>query len=134
MNSYDNIFDLAAILMVLAAVFGYINYRFFRLPHTLGLTIMGALLSLAAITIDSVIPEFSLGDSMRQMHAVLQAIQSACGFRSFRNTKRWCRWGQTHFQNPGCHGGDLIEVSGIAGQHFLGDARARPRPGPGGIV
>ena len=42
-------FDAAAILVVLAAVFGYANHRLIKLPHTIGLTIMGALASLAVV-------------------------------------------------------------------------------------
>ncbi len=37
-----NPIDAAAVLVVLAAVFGYVNHRLFKLPHTIGLTIMGA--------------------------------------------------------------------------------------------
>ncbi len=34
-------FDLIAILLVLTALFGWINHRFIRLPHTVGLLVMG---------------------------------------------------------------------------------------------
>ena len=34
-------FDAAAVLVVLAAVLGYFNYRFVKLPQTIGLTVMG---------------------------------------------------------------------------------------------
>lgn len=46
-------FDAAAILMVLAAALGYLNTRVLRLPSSIGLTVMGALASLAVILIDS---------------------------------------------------------------------------------
>ncbi len=49
-------FDAAAILIVLAAVLGYVNRRFIGLPPSVGLTIMGALASLAVIGIDTVLP------------------------------------------------------------------------------
>jgi hypothetical protein len=31
------LFEIAAILLCLAALFGYANYRFLRLPNTIGL-------------------------------------------------------------------------------------------------
>jgi CPA1 family monovalent cation:H+ antiporter len=46
-------FDAAAILMVLAAALGYLNTRLLKLPSSIGLTVMGALASLAVILIDS---------------------------------------------------------------------------------
>lgn len=49
-------FDAAAILIVLAAVLGYLNHRFIRLPQAVGLTIMGALASLAVIGLDRLLP------------------------------------------------------------------------------
>lgn len=58
--NYTHAFDLAAVLMVLAAFLGFINYRFLNLPHTLGLTIMGASLSLIAIGIDFSFPSLHL--------------------------------------------------------------------------
>ena len=33
--------DAAAILIVLAAVLGYLNHRFLRLPQSVGLTVIG---------------------------------------------------------------------------------------------
>ena len=38
-------FNAAAILIVLAAVPGYLNYRFLKLPSSIGLTVMGAVAS-----------------------------------------------------------------------------------------
>lgn len=60
-------FDLAAILVVMAAIFGFINHKFFRLPHTMGLTIMGAMLSLAAIGLDFVMPSIGVSATIRGM-------------------------------------------------------------------
>ncbi len=58
-------FDTAAVLVVLAAVFGYVNHRLFKLPHTIGLTIMGALASLAVVAADVLVPGFGLGAAVR---------------------------------------------------------------------
>ncbi|MFV0624355.1 cation:proton antiporter [Sphingomonas sp. ac-8] len=49
-------FDGAAVLIVLAAVLGYINHRFLKLPSSVGLTMMGALASLAVVGLDRVLP------------------------------------------------------------------------------
>lgn len=49
-------FDAAAALIVAAAVLGYLNFRFLRLPASIGLTIMGAVASLLVVTLDRVLP------------------------------------------------------------------------------
>jgi len=49
-------FEAAAVLIVVATLLGYLNYRFIGLPHTIGLTVMGAIASLALVTIDSMTP------------------------------------------------------------------------------
>ncbi|MCU6452979.1 sodium:proton antiporter [Sphingomonas sp. A2-49] len=49
-------FDAAAILIVLAAVLGYFNYRFLKLPSSIGLTVMGAIASLLVVAIDRILP------------------------------------------------------------------------------
>jgi CPA1 family monovalent cation:H+ antiporter len=54
-------FDAAAILIVLAAVLGYINYRFVKLPPSVGLTMMGALASLIVVGLDRVLPGSTVG-------------------------------------------------------------------------
>ena len=45
------IFNLLALLVTLAAVFGWVNHRFFRLPGTIGLMVitMGFSLILVAV-------------------------------------------------------------------------------------
>ena len=49
-------FDAAAILIVLAAVLGYLNHRFIRLPQSAGLTVMGMLASLIVVGLDRLLP------------------------------------------------------------------------------
>lgn len=49
-----NVFDAAAILMVVAAALGYLNTRVLGLPSSIGLTVMGAVASLAVILVDSI--------------------------------------------------------------------------------
>jgi len=48
-----NITDIFAILVSLAAVFSYINYRFIKVPSTIGLLVIGLLMSLAIIALDN---------------------------------------------------------------------------------
>ncbi len=60
-----NPLDAAAALIVLAAALGYLNYRFIGLPHTIGLTVMGALASLALVGTDLIFPELGMGESVR---------------------------------------------------------------------
>ncbi len=49
-------FDAAAILIVLAATLGYLNYRFIKLPQSIGLTVMGAVASLIVVAADQILP------------------------------------------------------------------------------
>lgn len=60
-----NPFDAAAALVVAAAFFGYLNYRLIKLPHTIGLTVMGAVASLALVAWDAAAPESGMGDAVR---------------------------------------------------------------------
>lgn len=64
-------FDAAAILIVLAAALGYLNYRWLRLPSTVGLTVMGAVASLIVIGIDRLVPTSTLAE---QLSAFLKEI------------------------------------------------------------
>jgi CPA1 family monovalent cation:H+ antiporter len=64
-------FDAAAILIVLAAALGYLNYRWLRLPSTVGLTVMGAVASLIVIGIDRLVPTSTLAE---QLSAFLREI------------------------------------------------------------
>ncbi len=43
------LFDIVALLMTLAAVFGYLNHRFIKLPTTIGLMIISIAMSLAMV-------------------------------------------------------------------------------------
>lgn len=54
-------FDAAAILIVLAAALGYVNFRFLKLPPSIGLTIMGAVASLIVVALDRAFPGAGIG-------------------------------------------------------------------------
>ncbi len=51
-----SIFTIAAILVGLSALFGYINHRFLRLPHTIGLVVIALAASLSIIGFDLIQP------------------------------------------------------------------------------
>jgi len=42
-----SIFEIGAFLIGLSAAFGYLNYRYLRLPHTIGLVVIALAASLA---------------------------------------------------------------------------------------
>jgi len=55
-------FDVAAILVVAAAVLGWANYHFLRLPTAVGLTVMGALASAGLLLADEFVPGLTVDD------------------------------------------------------------------------
>ena len=61
-----SVFNLIALLVTLAAVFGYVNYRWLRLPHTIGLVIIALAVSVVVLVVDAVFPELGLETSVRR--------------------------------------------------------------------
>src|SRR5690348_5280354 len=59
-------FDIAAILVVAAAVLGWLNYQVFRLPTAIGLTVMGALASVVLLLVNAFVPELTIDDWVAQ--------------------------------------------------------------------
>lgn len=57
-------FNAAAVLIVVAAVLGYVNFRFLRLPSSIGLTVMGALASLLVVALDEILPSSSVSRNL----------------------------------------------------------------------
>ena len=55
-------FDIAAILVVASALLGWLNHQFIKLPHVIGLTVMGALAAIALMVADAFIPGITLDD------------------------------------------------------------------------
>lgn len=51
-----SVFDLIALLLTLSAAFGWINRRFLRMPHSIGLLVMGLMASLLLIVVDLAFP------------------------------------------------------------------------------
>jgi CPA1 family monovalent cation:H+ antiporter len=57
-------FDLIAVLLVLTAAFGWINHRLIRLPHTIGLLVMGLGASLVLIGVELAFPDVALYEDL----------------------------------------------------------------------
>jgi CPA1 family monovalent cation:H+ antiporter len=51
-----SIFDVAALLLTLSALFGWVNHKIVGLPHTVGLLVMGLLASLVLVVVDLAFP------------------------------------------------------------------------------
>jgi len=64
------VLDAAAVLLVLAALFGLVNHRVFRLPFAIGMLVSGLLASVGVLVIDRLLPGARLADAVRE--AVLQ--------------------------------------------------------------
>ncbi len=58
-------FEVATIVIVLAAVLGYANRTLLRLPQTSGLTAMGMIASLAVVAIDRILPGLGLSSRLQ---------------------------------------------------------------------
>ncbi len=61
-----NVFDAAGILLVLAALFSFLNYRFLRLPSTVALLLSGLLASGVVLGVDALVPAWGLGENVRE--------------------------------------------------------------------
>ena len=59
-----SIFSISAILVGLTALFGYINHRFFHLPHTIGLVVMALAASLSIIGFDLIHPSVHIAQKV----------------------------------------------------------------------
>ena len=66
-----SIFSIGAILVGLSALFGYLNYRFLHLPHTIGLVVIALAASLSIIGFDLIEPSVQIG---RKVTSVLHQI------------------------------------------------------------
>ena len=60
-------FDFAAMLVVAAAVLGWFNHHFLRLPHVIGLTVMGAVGAIGLLLANAFIPAVTLDDTVARL-------------------------------------------------------------------
>lgn len=63
--SFTSIFNLAALVVTLAAICGWINHRWIRLPHSIGLVLIALAVSFAALMLDAVVPALRLESTVR---------------------------------------------------------------------
>lgn len=59
-----SVLDISALLLVLSALFGWLNHRFVHLPHATGLLVMGLLASLVLVGVEAMFPEELLYDEL----------------------------------------------------------------------
>jgi CPA1 family monovalent cation:H+ antiporter len=79
-----NAFDIAAVLLTIAAVSGYLNHRFLRLPATSGTLAIALVSSLVVIATGGLLPSWTLQDRVRAFLADIDFNQTLMrGFLSF---------------------------------------------------
>ncbi|HEV2098050.1 MAG TPA: sodium:proton antiporter [Stellaceae bacterium] len=77
-------FDLLALLLVLAAIFGYLNHRIFGLPLTVGLLVMALFGTVMLIAADAAVPQLGLRLAIRGLLAGVNfPVALLNGFLSF---------------------------------------------------
>ena len=62
----DTIYNLVALLITLAAVFGYINHRWIKFPHTIGLVVVALAVSVVVLLADVMFPALGLESAVGQ--------------------------------------------------------------------
>ncbi|MCA0909386.1 cation:proton antiporter [Qipengyuania gaetbuli] len=82
-----NPFEIAALLVVASALLGWFNHHFVRLPHVIGLTVMGALAAIALMVANAFIPGITLddwvADTLRQLNFTDTLLQGMLSFLLF---------------------------------------------------
>ena len=80
-------FDIAAILVVASALFGWANHHFIKLPHTIGLTVMGAVAAIGLMAANAFIPGVTLdnwvADTLEQLNFTETLLQGMLSFLLF---------------------------------------------------
>lgn len=60
-------FDMASLVIAIAAIFGYINYRTLKLPFAIGITVAALIASCAILAFDALIPEVNVAQTTSDM-------------------------------------------------------------------
>lgn len=60
-----SLFEIAAMMLALSALFGWVNHAFLKLPHTIGLLIMALVASFVLLGLEIVFPALGLTETMR---------------------------------------------------------------------
>jgi CPA1 family monovalent cation:H+ antiporter len=59
------LFEIAALLLALSALFSWLNAAIFKLPHTIGLLLIALIVSLLLIGLEAIAPSLGLADNLR---------------------------------------------------------------------
>lgn len=82
-----NPFEIAAMLVVASALLGWFNHHFIRLPHVIGLTVMGAVAAIGLLVADAFIPGITLDDwvaaTLQQLDFTDTLLQGMLSFLLF---------------------------------------------------
>jgi len=62
-----DLLQLTSILIVLAGLFGAVNYLFLKLPSSIGILVVSLIASLCIIGLDLIIPAFTIDDEVRSI-------------------------------------------------------------------
>ncbi len=80
-------FDLAAMLVVASALLGWFNHHFIKLPHVVGLTLMGAVAAIGLLLANAFLPGVTLDDTvarlLREMNFTDTLLQGMLSFLLF---------------------------------------------------
>ena len=80
-------FDIAALLVVASALLGWFNHHFVKLPHVIGLTVMGAIAAIGLMVANAFIPGVTLDDwvanTLQQMNFTDTLLQGMLSFLLF---------------------------------------------------
>ncbi|RPF70875.1 cation:proton antiporter [Aurantiacibacter spongiae] len=60
-------FDLAAMLVVASAFLGWVNHHFIKLPHVIGLTVMGAVAAIVLLLTNEFVPAVTLDNQVARL-------------------------------------------------------------------
>ena len=66
--------EIPAILLNCVAIFGYLNYRYLKLPLTVGLAIIALLSTILITLIDNVAPHLGVLSAVSYTHLTLPTI------------------------------------------------------------
>ncbi|MDA2913905.1 cation:proton antiporter [Acidobacteriia bacterium AH_259_A11_L15] len=62
-----SLFELAAVLLCLSAVFGIVNHRYLRLPRTIGLVVIAMATALTIVGVDLLVPWLQIGPRLSEV-------------------------------------------------------------------
>ncbi|MDG6078718.1 sodium:proton antiporter [Erythrobacter litoralis] len=80
-------FDIASLLVVASALLGWFNHKVLKLPHVIGLTIMGALAAIVLMLANALVPGITLdnwvADTLQRLNFTETLLQGMLSFLLF---------------------------------------------------